>query len=94
MKVRSTVPAADQLEQAYHYIAESNPEAAERTADHIVDITEMLGKHPEAGRRGRVPGTREFAVPDTPFVVAYSVGKEVVWILAVYHSARKWPERF
>jgi plasmid stabilization system protein ParE len=94
MKVRWTVPAAEQLEQAYHYVAETNPGAAERTADHIVDITEMLGKHPEAGRRGRVSNTREFVVPDTPFVVAYSVSKEVLWILGVYHAARKWPERF
>jgi len=94
MKVRWAVPAAEQLEQAYRYIAENNPNAAERTADHIVDITEILGTHPGAGRRGRVPGTREFVVPDTPFVVAYSVSKEVVWILAIYHAARKWPERF
>jgi toxin ParE1/3/4 len=94
MKVRWTVPAAEQLEAAYYYISESNPGAAERTTNHIVDVTEMLGKHPGAGRRGRVPGTREFAVPDTPFVVAYNVSKETVWILAVYHAARKWPERF
>jgi toxin ParE1/3/4 len=94
MKVRWTVPAAGQLEQAYHYMAESNADAAEQIADHFVDITEMLGKHPGAGRRGRVPSTREFHVPDTPFTVAYSVSKEIVWILAVYNAARKWPERF
>jgi toxin ParE1/3/4 len=94
MKVRWTVPAAEQLEAAYYYISESNPGAAERTTNHIVDVTEMLGKHPGAGRRGRVPGTREFAMPDMPLIVAYKVGKETVWILAVYHAARKWPERF
>jgi toxin ParE1/3/4 len=94
MKVEWTIPAAEQLENAYHYIAEGNPDAAERIADHIIDITEMLGKHPAAGRRGLVPGTREFAVPDTPFVVAYTVSKEILWILAVYHASRKWPERF
>jgi plasmid stabilization system protein ParE len=62
MKVRWTVPAEEQLEQAYRYIAEGNLDAAERITSHIVDVTEMLGKHPEAGRRGRVANTREFAV--------------------------------
>ncbi len=93
MKVRWTVPAAEQLEQAYDYIAESNPRAAEEVAQRVIDITEMLGKHPGAGRSCRITGTREFSVPDTPFIVAYAVGSKAVWILAVYHGARKWPER-
>jgi toxin ParE1/3/4 len=94
MNVRWTVPAAEQLEQAYEYIAESNPRAAEEVAQHVIDTTEVLSKHPGAGRSGRVTGTREFSVPDTPYVVAYALIDEVVWILAVYHGARKWPERF
>lgn len=94
MNVRWTVPAAEQLEQAYNYIAENNPGAAEEVAQHVIDTTEVLGKHPGAGRIGRVAGTREFSVPDSPYVVAYAVIDEVVWILAVYHGARKWPERF
>jgi plasmid stabilization system protein ParE len=94
MKIRWTVPAAEQLEQAFDYIAEGNSGAAEEVAQRVIDITEMLGKHPGAGRSGRVAGTREFSVPDTPFIVAYSVSDEAVWILAVYHGARKWPERF
>ena len=94
MKVRWTVPAAQQLEQAYYYVADANPGAAEEIAQRVIDITEMLGKHPGAGRGGRVAGTREFSVPETPFIVAYSVSDEIVWILAVYHGARTWPERF
>ena len=94
MKVQWTVPAAEQLEQAYAYIAESNPHAAEEVAQQVIDITAMLGKHPGAGRNGRVAGTREFSVPDTPFVIAYAVKDKTVWILAVYHGARKWPEGF
>ena len=93
MNVLWTVPAADQLEQVYDYIAQTNPNAAEETTQHIIDTTEMLGGHPAAGRRGRVPGTREFIVPGTRFVVVYAVRKETLLILAVYHGARKWPER-
>ncbi len=94
MNVRWTVPAAEQLEQAYDYIAESNPCVAEEVAQHVIDSTEMLGRHPAAGRTGRIDGTREFSVSKTPFVVAYAVIDETVWVLAVYHGARKWPERF
>ena len=94
MKVRWTVPAAEQLEQAFDFIAESKPGAAEDIAQHVIDTTEVLGKYPGAGRSGRVAGTREFSVPSTPFVVAYAVIDDVVLILAVYHGARKWPETF
>jgi len=94
MNVRWTVPAAEQLEQACDYIAQSNPGAAEEVAQHVIDTTEVLGKHPGAGRSGRVAGTREFSVPGTPFIVAYAVVDEAVLILAVYHGARKWPESF
>ena len=89
MNVRWTVPAAEQLEQACGYIAESNSAAAEEVAQHVIDTTEVLGKCPGAGRSGRVTGTREFSVPDTPFVVAYAVIDDAVCILAVYHCARK-----
>lgn len=94
MKVRWTVPAAEQLEQAHNYVADRNADAAEEIAQRVIDIAEMLGKHPGAGRSGRIAGTREFSVPDTPFIVAYAVSDEIAWILAVYHGARKWPERF
>jgi len=94
MNVRWTIPVSEQLQDAFIFIAESDPAAAEETAQHVIDVTEMLGNHPKAGRPGRVPDTREFSVPDTPFIVAYSVSSETVWILAVYHGARKWPERF
>lgn len=94
MNVRWTVPAAQHLDQAYDYIAKSNPAAADDLCQHIIDTTEMLGLHPAAGRVGRVAGTREFPVPDTPFVVAYKVMDGTVWVLAVYHGARKWPDHF
>jgi len=46
------------------------------------------------GRPGRVEDTRELGVPDTPYVVAYTVLDERVVIIAVQNGAQKWPERF
>ncbi|HET6521471.1 MAG TPA: type II toxin-antitoxin system RelE/ParE family toxin, partial [Geminicoccaceae bacterium] len=53
-----------------------------------------LAQHPESGRPGRVPGTRELVVSGTPYIVPYRVQGNTVQILRVLHGARKWPTRF
>jgi toxin ParE1/3/4 len=50
--------------------------------------------YPNMGRSGRVPGTRELVVSETPFVVPYRVREDEVQVLSVLHGARRWPERF
>jgi toxin ParE1/3/4 len=94
MRVRWTTPAREQLVQAHRYIAEDNPAAAARTVGRIWKGTQLLGRHPMAGKAGCVAGTRELAVRGTPFIVAYRVQKNEVWILAVMHAAREWPDEF
>jgi plasmid stabilization system protein ParE len=47
-----------------------------------------------SGRPGRVPGTRELVISDTPFIAAYAIEKARIVILAVYHGAQQWPESF
>ncbi|HKV23883.1 MAG TPA: type II toxin-antitoxin system RelE/ParE family toxin [Candidatus Acidoferrum sp.] len=94
MRVRWTTPAREQLVAAHQYIAEDHPRAAARMAEKIWKSTQLLGKHPMAGRPERVEGTRELVVRGTPFVVAYRVRRNEVQILAVMHGARKWPEEF
>jgi toxin ParE1/3/4 len=94
MRVRWTTPAREQLAAAHEYIAEENRRAAARTADKIWKSTELLAKHPMAGREERVAGTRELIVRGTPFIVAYRIQGSEVWVLAVMHGARKWPDEF
>jgi toxin ParE1/3/4 len=60
--------------------------------DQIWESTQLLARHPMAGREGRVAGTRELVISGTPFVVAYRIEKNEVRILAVLHAAREWPE--
>jgi toxin ParE1/3/4 len=62
--------------------------------ERIFSAIEVLERHPEAGRRGRVPGTRELVILGTPFLVAYRVTGKGIDILALLHGARKWPGRF
>lgn len=94
MRVRWTTPAKEQFVSIYQYIGEENRSAAAKTADQIWEATQLLGRHPLAGRAGRVEGTRELVIQGAPFIVAYKVEKNQVWILAVMHGARKWPEGF
>ena len=94
MRIRWTTPAREQLVSAYEYIAVDDRAAAARTADQIWETTQLLVRHPMAGREGRVAGTRELVVRGTPFIVAYRVQKTEIWVLAVMHAARKWPDEF
>jgi len=90
-----TEQATRQLDQAHDYIALSNGEdVADRIALKIVSSVQQLATFPMSGRAGRVPGTRELVVANTPFLVAYTIDKTRIVILAVYHGAQRWPEAF
>jgi toxin ParE1/3/4 len=86
-----THQAIRQLDQARDYIALSNSdEVADRITVRIVASVQQLATFPMSGRPGRVPGTRELVVSNTPFIVAYAVAKTRVVILALYHGAQRW----
>jgi len=87
--------AVRQLDQAYDYIALSNSEeAAVRITARIVDTIQRLAAFPMSGRTGRVPGTRELVIPNSPFIAAYTVDRARIVILAIYHGAQQWPQAF
>jgi toxin ParE1/3/4 len=90
-----TEQAARQLDQAHDYIVLSNSEVvAAQITMRIVASVQQLATFPMSGRPGRVPGSRELVIPDTPFIIAYAIKKARIVILAVYHGARQWPESF
>jgi toxin ParE1/3/4 len=87
--------ALRQLDQAHDFIALSNSEEiAARIRMRIITSVEQLNAFPMLGRMGRVPGTRELIILNTPFVAAYEVQKARIYILAIYHGAQQWPEVF
>ena len=88
-----TEQATRQLDQAHDHIALSNSEeVAARITMRIVASVQRLAAFPMLGRAGRVPGTRELVISNTPFLAAYAVEKDRIVILAVYHGAQQWPE--
>ncbi len=94
MKIKWARLALADLDQAAEFISQDNPEAAKRTVKRIRDAARLLSDQPNAGRPGRVHGTRELVIADTPFILPYRVVKNTVQILRVLHGARKWPEQF
>jgi toxin ParE1/3/4 len=79
------------LGEAESYIARDNPVAAANVKLKIVRAVSLLEQQPGMGRPGRVYGTKELVVPDTPYIVPYRVKEGIVQVLRVYHSSRKWP---
>ena len=76
------------------YIAEENKEAAYQVLIQIQAAADSLALHPEIGRPGRVEKTRELVITGLPYILPYYIEKNEVRILAVIHSARKWPGEF
>jgi toxin ParE1/3/4 len=90
-----TEQANRQLDQAHDYIALSNSErVAAQVTMRIVTSVQRLTTFPMSGRPGRVHGTRELVISNSPFIVAYRIENERIVILAIYHGAQKWPEAF
>ena len=88
-----TEQASRQLDHAYDHIARSNSdEVAARVTLQILRSIERLESFPLSGRPGRIKGTRELVIPQTPFIVGYTTDKKRIVILALYHGAQKWPD--
>ncbi len=82
------------LDELATYIAQDDPTAARLVVDRVIDAVAKLTTSPGTGKLGRVPGTRELAVPKTSYIVPYRVHGEAVQILRVFHTSRKPPTRW
>lgn len=76
------------------YIEKDSEENAARVASRILGAVEILRTQPEMGRPGRVVGTRELLVPQTPYIIPYRVRRERLELIAVFHGRQKWPAHF
>jgi addiction module RelE/StbE family toxin len=86
--------AINNLDALAEYISRDNPAAAEKTVAAIRIAVEHLKRFPASGRPGRISGTRELVVSGTPYIVPYRVRGDVVQLIRVFHTSRKWPSHF
>lgn len=91
MQIKWLRSAFNDLESISDYIALDNPTAALAMIDTIERMTDGLAEHPQRGRDGRLPGTRELVIPGTAYISVYRLKSDRVEILRVLHSAQNWP---
>jgi len=91
MRVRWLRLALADIDEMAEFISKENKTAAEKVVKLIYDRVHLLVQHPDIGRPGRVPGTRELYIDGTPFIVPYRIQKDEIQVLRVFHGARKWP---
>lgn len=94
MQVNWLRRALRNLEQEAANIARDNPQAAASLVSEADESTRLLGRHPDMGRPGRVPSTREWVLPHFPYIIPYRVKAQRVEIFRVFHTARKWLQEF
>lgn len=90
-KVKFTSSSLKDLKSIQEYIYENNREAAQKVVVHIIEkIETVIIPNPAAGRAGRVLRTRELVISKYPYIVPYQVRDDVIYILRVLHTSRKW----
>ena len=91
MRLRWSKEAAADRDEIYDYLAGKNPSAALKVDALIWESAVLLTKFPYLGRAGRVQGTREYPIPNTPYIIAYRIQGEALRILIVRNGYRRWP---
>ncbi len=92
MKLRWSETAARDLDEAYSFLRERDPAAAQAFLERVRHSLANVQRFSLLGVGGRIPGTREYIVPRTRYIIIYRVTRDVVQVIHVFHSAREFPE--
>ncbi|MFM5887935.1 MAG: type II toxin-antitoxin system RelE/ParE family toxin [Dolichospermum sp.] len=92
MQVKWLRQALRNLEQVRNYIIQDNPTAAQELIIKIQNAANQLEKYPFMGKSGRVEGTKELIISNSPYMIIYRVKEESVEILRILHTSKCYPE--
>lgn len=93
MKVVWSRRAMKHLVSLREFIAKDSEQNAAVAAKRMLASIELLRKQPEMGKPGRILGTREFIVPDTPYMIPYRVREGRLELIAVFHGRQQGPKK-
>lgn len=93
MKVVWSRRAVQHLVALREYIGKDSEQNAALVAGRILDAVDLLRARPELGRPGRVAGTRELVVPDTPYIIPYRIRQNRLELMTVFHGRQRWPAK-
>jgi toxin ParE1/3/4 len=88
MRIRWTVPAAENLEGIHEYLKQHHPHLANSTITEIHKAIRSLKRFPHRGRKGVDEGTRELLHERLPHIIAYCVKEDTVEILHIWHPSQ------
>jgi len=91
MQVEWLRTALKNLDDEATYIAIENPKAAAEFVQAILASVDHLARFPATGREGRLPGTREWVMPDRPYLIPYRVRQDRLQVLRFFHTRRLPP---
>lgn len=94
MKVVWSRRAVQHLVALRAFIAKDSEQNAALVAARILESIELLQTQPDMGRPGRVLGTRELVIPNTPYIIPYRVRRERLELIAVFHGHQQWPGKW
>ncbi|NWE72003.1 type II toxin-antitoxin system RelE/ParE family toxin [Pseudomonas gingeri] len=94
MRVEWLKTALRNLDDAAAYIAQDNPQAAQAFMLEVRASVQRLAQFPAMGREGRIPGTREWPLPDLPYLIPYRIRNGRLQVLRVFHTRRLPPDQW
>ena len=91
LRIKYTKLAAEDLKNGYEHIFSENLAAARDVIVRVMQTLDMLATEPRIGHAGRVEGTYEFLVLNTPYIIVYMVeGKDLI-VVSFLHTSRQYP---
>jgi plasmid stabilization system protein ParE len=95
MTYRISRQAHKDIEAICDYIAENNPDAAERLDDRFHEAMHLLGRFPRMGHtRADVSDKRHLFWAVGNYVIAYRIEENAVLVVRVLHGARDFRKLF
>ncbi|MEO8623869.1 MAG: type II toxin-antitoxin system RelE/ParE family toxin [bacterium] len=92
MRIVWTRPALADVLEIKHYIAADSVRYSQIVAERLFAAVERLEGYPLSGRVvPELSAATVREVIETPYRIVYRVGAEVLEIIAVVHSARRFP---
>ncbi|MBH1829230.1 type II toxin-antitoxin system RelE/ParE family toxin [Stenotrophomonas maltophilia] len=92
MRVLWTPEAEQDRDDIWDTIAADDPLAAAQMDLLFSEAAAKLADFPMLGHAGTIHGTREW-IPHESYRLVYEIenNENIVWVLALVHTARQWP---
>ena len=72
----------------------ATPEISLTIAERILGTVQLLQGMARLGRPGRIPSSRELVIRGTPYVLAYRIQLDAIYVIGIQHGAQRWPKDF